>query len=62
MTPETILYAVRVGNEDWQEEIITTQADRIEAARAWATENGFNRFRVFRWDGSPPNFAETVIL
>lgn len=60
MQPETILYGVRIGDADWQEEILTTRADRIEQARAWGKANGFDRFRVFHWDGSPPDFAATI--
>lgn len=60
MNTETILYAVRIGNEDWQEEIITTVADRIPAATEWAKANGFDRFRVSTFDGSSPDFTKVV--
>ena len=52
-----VLYGVRIGNEDWQEEILTETADRIEAAKAWALQNGFDRLRVATIDLSkPPDF------
>jgi hypothetical protein len=46
-TAETTLYAVRNGNEEWQEEVITSTNDaaKLAAARNWATANGFGRFR-----------------
>lgn len=55
-----VLFAVRIGNEDWQEELITEDASKIEAATAWAKAHGFDRFRVAEIDDSPPDFAKTV--
>jgi hypothetical protein len=55
-----VLFAVRVGNEDWQEELITDVEDRIEAASKWALANGFDRLRVATIDEGPPDFAATV--
>jgi hypothetical protein len=45
---EDVLYGIRVGEESWQEEVLTNRSDRIEAAKLWALENGFDRFRVVR--------------
>ncbi len=60
-TSETILYAVRVGAEDWEEEIITTNASAIEAAKSWAKANGFDRFRIATFEaGELPNFVASV--
>ncbi len=60
-TSETILYAVRVGAEDWEEEIITTNPDAIEAATDWAKRNGFDRFRLATYTlGEIPNFTATL--
>ena len=59
-TEETILYAVKIGAQDCQEEIITMHADRIEAAKAWATANGFDRFRVWTYRGERPDFTACV--
>ena len=61
MADEKILYGTRIGDEDWQEEIITTNAQAIDKAREWAMANGFDRLRVatFRW-GEMPNFAKAV--
>lgn len=46
-----ILFGVRRENEDWQEELITESEDRIEAAKQWAVENGFDRLRVWEFEG-----------
>jgi len=58
----TILWGVRVGAEAWQEEIITTNGAAIDAAKAWATANGFDRFRVASFADEPeaPDFAATI--
>jgi hypothetical protein len=56
-----VLFAVRIGNEDWQEELITEVADRIASASEWALKNGFDRLRVADIDETtPPDFAATV--
>jgi len=47
---ETILWAVKIDDEDWQEQIITTNANVIDKATKWATENGFDRFRISQFD------------
>jgi hypothetical protein len=61
MASETILWAVKVGEPDWDEQVITTQGDKIEEAKAWAAANGFDRFRVAKVDmGAAPDFAGTV--
>jgi hypothetical protein len=60
-TVETILWGVRVGDEDWQEQIITTDENQIEAAKEWASNNGFDRFRVAKIDlGVKPDFVSTL--
>ena len=61
MKPETVLYGVRVGAEDWQEEIITTNPEAIEQASAWAVANGFDRLRVAVISlDAPPDFRNVV--
>jgi len=56
-----VLFAVKVGEEDWKEQLITEVEDQIEAASKWATENGFDRLRIATIDLSkPPDFAATV--
>ena len=55
-----MLWAVRIGAEDWQEEIITTEASRILAARTWAAANGFDRFREADYNDAAPDFSKTL--
>ena len=59
---EFTLWAIRRGDEAWQEELIASTADkaRLAAAREWAEKNGFDRFRVSRFTGAAPDFARTV--
>ena len=62
---DVILYAVKVGNEDWQEELITTadasDKEKLSNAKAWAESQGFDRFRVAAFDGSAPDFTRIFI-
>lgn len=56
-----ILFAVKIGAEAWEEELITEVEPRIDAARAWARAHGYDRFRVATIDlDLPPNFAATL--
>lgn len=57
-----ILFGVKVGEPDWAEQLITEQEEQIPAARKWAGENGFDRFRIAEIDDNPPDFAGTVKL
>ena len=43
-----VLWAVKIGEEDWQEQIITdtTSAVHLHNAKVWAKANGFDRLRV----------------
>lgn len=61
---ECVLWGTRKGNEDWQEELITTAAPtsegkaKLEKAKVWAKQNGFDRLRVSRNDSNvPPKFG-----
>ena len=57
---ETILFAVRKGDPDWKEVLITNNADKIEDAKKWALANGFDRFRVSKIDMmKKPDFTKT---
>jgi hypothetical protein len=56
-----ILWGTRQGAPDWDEELITEQADRIPEAMNWAQENGFDRFRIAIIDlDAPIDFSETL--
>jgi hypothetical protein len=57
-----ILFGVKIGNEDWQEELITERESLIPNAKAWAEKNGFDRFRIAEINDSPPDFANTLNL
>ena len=47
---ERILWATRIGEPDWKEELITDTQDLIEPAMKWAKENGFDRIRISVFD------------
>jgi hypothetical protein len=53
-----ILFAVRMGNADWQEELITESEDLIEPASEWARKNGFDRLRVATISDEKPEFGK----
>jgi hypothetical protein len=56
-----ILFAVKIGNEDWQEELITEDELFIEEASKWALKNGFNRLRVAEiYLNERPDFTKTI--
>ena len=55
------LFAVRIGAEDWQEELITEREEHIEDAKTWAINQGFDRFRVMDFkDGDKPDFKKIL--
>lgn len=56
-----ILYAVKIGSPDYMEELITDREERIEKAKVWAKENGFDRLRVTEINlGDKPDFINTI--
>lgn len=57
---ETVLFAVRKGEPDYNEVLITNNPDRIEDAKKWALANGFDRLRVSTIDmREKPDFRKT---
>lgn len=57
-----ILWAVKKGEEDWQEQLIT-DGDKAKIAKAskWAEANGFDRLRVAQFqEGERPDFIGTI--
>jgi hypothetical protein len=57
---ETILFAVKKGEPDWNEVLITNNPAKIEDAKKWALANGFDRLRVSKIDmNEKPNFEKT---
>jgi hypothetical protein len=58
-----VLWAVKIGDADWEEQNIvdTTDPARLEKAKQWATANGFDRLRVMtHTDGDMPDFTKAV--
>jgi hypothetical protein len=41
-----VLWGVKIGDQDWQENIISTKPENFENAVEWAKKNGFDRFRI----------------
>ena len=58
---EKVLWGVKKGEPDWAEQIITTNASKFEEAKKWATENGFDRFRISEFNmGDKPDFINAI--
>ena len=60
---ETVLYGKRQGEEDWQEELLLTNAtpETIERVKILAAKDGFISFRVATINLSiVPDFAKTI--
>jgi len=55
-----ILFAVKVGDEDWQEQLITENEAAIEPASKWALVNGFDRLRVAEIGDDVPDFSKVL--
>lgn len=61
MTTTRILWGVKIGDEDWDEHLITENSDAIEKASEWARRNGFDRLRIATIDlSSPLDFHKTI--
>lgn len=62
MRTEQTLWAVKIGDEDWQEVVITStnSAERMAKAKAWAKANGYDRFRVVAFNWEKPDFGKAV--
>lgn len=59
MKQEFVLWAVKIGDPDGKEQIITTSIEHKEAAKKWAKENGFDRFRELRFNlNEAPDFTK----
>lgn len=58
---ETCLWGTRNGDEDWQEQLLSTNPDRFEEIKKLATKDGFGRFRVVQLDlRVKPDFRKTI--
>lgn len=63
---EIVLWATKIGEERWKEQIITTckisEIGKLNKAMEWAVCNGFDRLRTNISDLSQmPNFSKTII-
>jgi DNA polymerase III sliding clamp (beta) subunit (PCNA family) len=59
---ETVLFAVRKGEPDYNEVLITNNPDKIEDAKKWALANGFDRLRISKIDMmEKPDFKKTFV-
>jgi hypothetical protein len=57
-----VLFAVKKGEPDYMETLITDKPDHIDRAKEWASKNGYDRFRISEIDlGTSPNFIQTII-
>ena len=58
-----VLWAHKIGDEDYVENIITETDDteHLKAAAVWAVANGFTRLRIQELDlTTPPDFTKTL--
>jgi pyrroloquinoline quinone (PQQ) biosynthesis protein C len=62
MNTTKVLWATRIGEPSWKEQIITERAEHIEAASKWALANGFDRLRVSVHDNSKPDFIGAISI
>lgn len=66
LKPEYVLYGCLIGQPNYMETIITTTTnpdheEYFETAKAWATANGFDRFRVAFYDyNDKPDFTKSI--
>lgn len=62
--PEYLLYGVRNGDEDWQEEILLSgqpNRDKFEKVKQLATADGWGRFREATFTpGERPDFSRVL--
>lgn len=57
-----VLYATKIGEPEYMEQLITEVEDRIPAASAWAQQNGFDRLRIATYSDEPerPDFTKVL--
>lgn len=64
MQSEIWIWALAPGEtEKWKEQMISCQcknAEDVEKVKTAAGDAGWHSFRVTKWDGSAPNFAQSV--
>jgi len=61
MGKEQVMWAVKIGDPDYMEQIISTNPAVFKDAKKWAIEHGFDRFRTATIDLSKkPDFVGTL--
>lgn len=62
MTPAMkILWATKIGDPNWAEQLITENEAKIPDAIKWCELNGFDRIRIAEIDlNKKPNFISTL--
>lgn len=61
MEKQTILYGVKIGEPNYMEQIISIYPAEFTKAKKWATDNGFDRFRIAEIDLTTlPDFKKTL--
>lgn len=58
-----ILWATKIGEPDWKEDLITEVEADIPAASEWAKANGFDRLRIAEVGDEPemPEFGANLL-
>lgn len=65
---ETLLYAVKIGQPDYMEDLITVATGsnfdrqiRLDNAKRWAINNGFHKFRTINHNlNEKPDFIKAI--
>jgi hypothetical protein len=56
-----ILWAVKKGDEDWKEAVITEDYAKHPEAKEWAEREGYDRFRTSTWtEDNRPDFVAAL--
>lgn len=56
-----VLFAVKINDPDYAEQLITEQEQYIVSAKEWAIRNGFNRLRIAEINlTEKPDFIATI--
>jgi len=62
MPIEYVLWGRKKGDEEWEEQLITSTQDKDHLANAkrWAKANGFSVLRLSKFAGEKPDFTSAV--
>ncbi len=56
-----IMWAVKCGEPDWKECIITELESQFADARLWCKQHDYDRIRIAEINiGTPPDFVDTI--